>query len=593
MDFGKVLLMRSLLVSSPLFEGAVSEADRGSTQNKALPHIILHNSPPEKGLSFGLSVLVISSLICYTKAVNTLLGKRGTDMTREQLCIMIAIVLYLGFMLYLGARYSKSTKDSAHFYLGGRVLGPYVVAMSAEASDMSSWLLMGLPGVAYFSGICEPFWTALGLGVGTYLNWLIVAKRLRYYSEEIHAVTIPSFFHKRFGNNPVLLVVSAAVIVTFFIPYTASGFNACGTLFSSLFGIDYLKAMLVSAIVIVAYTAMGGFNAASTTDFIQSIVMSIALMIVLCFGLSVAGGTAQVSAHVSSLNGYLSLTNAFDPASGSAVSYGGVLGIVSTLAWGLGYFGMPHILLRFMAIRDPEEIKVSRRVGTVWVFIAMTVAVCIGMIGLTMTQVGAIGDLAVNGTTSSQRVIIEIANLLATHGVLPALLAGVVMAGILACTMSTCDSQLLAAASSVSEDLLQGVFKLDLSIGSSLVIARVTLLLIAAGAAFWAREEGSVFTIVSFAWAGFGAAFGPVMLCALFWKRTNAAGAIAGMLGGGVMVFVWKYMIAPMGGVLAIYELFPAFVTGLVLTVVVSLLTPAPAPAVTAAFDHVAAKCGK
>ena len=514
-------------------------------------------------------------------------------MTRETLCIMLAIVLYLGFMLYLGARYSKATKDSAHFYLGGRVLGPYVVAMSAEASDMSSWLLMGLPGVAYFSGICEPFWTALGLGLGTYFNWLIVAKRLRYYSEEIHAVTIPSFFSKRFGGNPLLLVVSAAVIVTFFIPYTASGFNACGTLFSSLFGIDYFKAMLISAIVIVAYTAMGGFNAASTTDFIQSIVMSIALIIVLCFGVSVAGGVGVVNDYVGGLNGFLSLTQAFDPASAGPVSYGGVLGIVSTMAWGLGYFGMPHILLRFMAIRDPEEIRVSRRVGTVWVFIAMGVAVLIGMIGLTMSHVGAIEDLGVNGTTSSQRVIIVIANLLATHGIFPALLAGVVMAGILACTMSTCDSQLLAAASSVSEDLLQGVFKLDLSIGSSLVIARTTLVLIAAGAAFWAREEGSVFTIVSFAWAGFGAAFGPVMLCSLFWKRTNAFGAIAGMLGGGGMVFLWKYMVKPLGGLFSIYELFPAFLCGLILCVVVSLITPQPAKAVTDAFDHVAAKNGK
>ncbi len=511
-------------------------------------------------------------------------------MTREQICIMISIVLYLGFMLYLGARYSKTTKDSAHFYLGGRVLGPYVVAMSAEASDMSSWLLLGLPGVAYFSGICEPFWTALGLGLGTYANWLIVAKRLRYYSEEVEAVTVPSFFSKRFGGNPLLLVVSAAVIVVFFIPYTASGFNACGTLFSSLFGIDYFTAMIISAVVIVAYTAMGGFNAASTTDFIQSIVMSIALIIVLCFGVSVAGGVGVVSDHVSSLNGYLSLSTAFDPATASPVSYGGALGIASTLAWGLGYFGMPHILLRFMAIRNPEEIKVSRRVGTVWVFIAMAVAVCIGMIGLTMSHVGAIADLGYNGTTSSQRVIIYIANLLATHGIFPALLAGVVMAGILACTMSTCDSQLLAASSSVSEDILQGVFGLDLSIGASLVIARTTLVLIAVGAAFWAREEGSVFTIVSFAWAGFGAAFGPVMLCALFWKRTTAAGAVAGMIGGGGMVFFWKYVIAPMGGILSIYELLPAFVFGLILTVVVSLVTPAPDQKVMKAFEAVAGK---
>lgn len=512
-------------------------------------------------------------------------------MTQAQICIMLAIVLYLVFMLYLGARYSKATKDSSQFYLGGRVLGPYVVAMSAEASDMSSWLLMGLPGVAYFSGIAEPFWTALGLGVGTYLNWLIVAKRLRYYSEEIHAVTIPSFFDRRFHDkNHVLLGVSALVIVIFFVPYTASGFNACGTLFSSLFGIDYFTAMLVSAIVIVAYTAMGGFNAASTTDFIQSIVMSIALIIVLCFGCAVAGGPGAVAEHVSSLDGFVSLTSYFDASSATAQSYGGFIGILSTVIWGVGYFGMPHILLRFMAIRDPQEIKVSRRVGTVWVFIAMGVAIFIGVIGLTMTEVGALPDLTVNGTTSSQRAIIEIANLLASHGVFPALLAGVVMAGILACTMSTCDSQLLAAASSVSEDILQGVFGLELSIKASLYIARGTLVLIALAAAIWAREEGSVFTIVSFAWGGFGAAFGPVMLCSLFWKRTNMYGAIAGMIGGGGMIFLWKYIIAGLNPDLGrIYELLPAFVCGLLCTVVVSLLTPAPDAQVVAEFEHVAA----
>ncbi len=347
--------------------------------------------------------------------------------------------------------------------------------------------------------------------------------------------------------------------------------------------------MLISAVVIVVYTALGGFNAASTTDFIQSIVMSIALIIVLCFGAAVTGGPSVVAEHAASLDGYLSLITAYDPAANAPVSYGGILGIVSTMAWGLGYFGMPHILLRFMAIRDPEEIKVSRRVGTIWVFIAMAVAVVIGIVGLAMTSAGAIGDLGFNGTTSSQRVIIEIANLLATHGIFPALLAGVVMAGILACTMSTCDSQLLAASSSVSEDILQGVFGLKISQKTALVIARVTLLIIAVFAAIWAREEGSVFTIVSFAWAGFGASFGPVMLCSLFWKRTNRWGALAGMIGGGAMVFVWKYLVKPLGGLFSIYELLPAFLFGLLLCVVVSLVTPAPQAEVAETFDKVKA----
>lgn len=509
-------------------------------------------------------------------------------MTQEKICILIAIIVYLGGMIYLGVRCSKRNKNTDDFYLGGRQLGPYVTAMSAEASDMSSWLLMGLPGVAYLSGICEPIWTALGLGIGTYLNWKIVAKRLRHYSEEVNAVTVPAFFDKRFQDSSHLLMgIAAIVIVVFFVPYTASGFNACGTLFSSLFGVDYKIAMLVSAVVIVGYTALGGFTAASTTDFVQSIVMSVALIAVLCFGIGVVGGPGAVLDNATALDGYLSLTQSFDAVTGSAASYGGLLGIASTLAWGLGYFGMPHILLRFMAIRDPKEVKVARRVGTVWVFIAMGVAILIGMTALAMTDVGELADLTANGSTSAQRAIIEIANLLSTNGVIPALVAGVVMAGILACTMSTCDSQLLAASSSVSEDILQGLFQIKLSPKANLVIARVTLVLISVFAAIWAREEGSVFHIVSFAWAGFGASFGPVVLCALFWKRTNRWGALAGMIGGGAMVFLWKYLIAPLGGVLAIYELLPAFLVGVLLCVVVSLATPAPSQEIVHQFESV------
>ena len=509
-------------------------------------------------------------------------------MTTSTLGIIIAIVLYLGFMLYLGFRYTKANETTADFYLGGRKLGPLVTAMSAEASDMSSWLLMGLPGVAYLSGICEPFWTALGLGIGTYFNWLLVARRLRHYTEHLGAVTLPEFFHKRFRDKShVLMGVSAVVIVIFFVPYVASGFNACGTLFSSLFGIDYTVAMLISAAVIVAYTATGGFLAASTTDFVQSIVMSIALIVVLCFGISCVGGVGTVSDAAFSMDGYLSVTRIFDRASGSAASYGGALAIASTLAWGLGYFGMPHILLRFMAIEDSKKLKLSRRVATIWVFIAMAVAIFIGVVAMSMTGAGQLEDLSVNGGTSSQKAIIRIAQLLSTHGFVPALLAGVVMAGILACTMSTCDSQLLAASSSISEDILGGVFGLKISKKMTLIIARITLLVISVLAAIWAWSEGSVFAIVSFAWAGFGASFGPVVVMALFWKRTNRYGAIAGMIGGGGMVFLWKYVISGLGGVFAIYELLPAFITNLILIVVVSLLTGKPDQEIETEFDAV------
>ena len=272
-----------------------------------------------------------------------------------------------------------------------------------------------------------------------------------------------------------------------------------------------------------------------------------------------------------------------DAASGAAVSYGGVITTISTLAWGLGYFGMPHILLRFMAIEKPEKIKLSRRVATIWVFIAMAVAIFIGVIALCLSHVGIIGTLE-----DPERAIIVIAQFLAQFGIVPALLAGLVMAGILACTMSTCDSQLLAASSSISENILHGVFNLNISKKMTMVMARVTLVVIAIIAIFIARDpNSSVFQIVSFSWAGFGGAFGPVVLCALFWKRCNRWGALAGMLGGGATIFIWKFLVKPMGGVFGIYELLPGFLVGLILTVVVSLATRAPDAEIVEEYDEV------
>lgn len=271
-------------------------------------------------------------------------------MTTAQICIMIVIAVYLVMMVIIGALYSKRTNNVGDFYLGGRKLGPIVTAMSAEASDMSSWLLMGLPGVAYVTGICDAGWTAIGLGIGTYFNWLIVAKRLRNYSANIDAITIPEFFSTRYKEKKnILMAIAAIIIVIFFVPYTASGFAACGKLFGTLFGVDYHIAMIISAIVIVGYTSLGGFNAASTTDLIQSIVMTIALVVVLAFGINQAGGWDAVMANAQSLKGYLSMFDLHDTVTGGSTSYG-PLKVISTLAWGLGYFGMPHILLRFMAL---------------------------------------------------------------------------------------------------------------------------------------------------------------------------------------------------------------------------------------------------
>ena len=502
------------------------------------------------------------------------------------ICIVIAIVVYLAVLLILGASFANTNKNVGDYYLGGRKLGPFVTAMSAEASDMSSWLLMGLPGIAFAAGICDPFWTALGLGIGTYLNWLLVAKKLRYYSELNGSVTIPDFFEKRFKDEKhVLLGVSALLIVLFFIPYVGSGFAACGKLFSSLFGIDYTVAMIISAAVIIGYTATGGFLAASTTDFIQSIIMTVALIAVVCFGVSCVGGFSTIGEYSFSLDGYISVLASHNFEDGSSQSYGGIITIVSTMAWGLGYFGMPHILLRFMAIEDPNKIKLSRRVSTVWVFFSMGIAIFIGVMARAMVNSGALAPLA-----DSERSIIAIAQKLAENGIPAALLAGVILAGILACTMSTCDSQMLADSSSVSENILHGVFGIELSEKMQMVMARITLVIIAAVGVFIARDpDSSVFGIVSFAWAGFGGAFGPIMLLALFWKRANKQGAIAGMICGGVMVVVWHYLIKPLGGVFGVYELLPAFILGLVVAVVVSLLTKAPEKETVDEFEKIKA----
>lgn len=498
-------------------------------------------------------------------------------------CIIATIVVYLLAMLAIGFVFSKNNSDSKDFYLGGRKMGPIVTAMSAEASDMSSWLLMGLPGLAYLTGVANPAWTAIGLGIGTWFNWLIVARRLRRYSANINAITVPEFYSKRYHDNSnVLNAIAALVIIVFFIPYTASGFAACGKLFNSLFGVDYMVAMLISAAVIVGYTIMGGFKAVSTTDLIQSIVMTIALVVVVTFGISKAGGVEAVIDNAKSLPGYLSMKASYDVGTNSSTPYS-FLTIVSTIAWGLGYFGMPHILLRFMAIKDEKKLVLSRRIATIWVFIAMGITIFIGMVGLGMTKAGELGFLS---GSSSETIIVEIAGLISRHGVLAAIVAGLILAGILAATMSTADSQMLAAASSVSQNIVQDFFKVKISEKKSLLVARLTIVVISLIGVFLARDpNSSVFNIVSFAWAGFGGAFGAVTLCALFWKRSNKWGALAGMIGGGVMVFVWKYAISRLGGAWSIYELLPAFIVSLILDIVVSLLTKKPDETIAREFE--------
>lgn len=506
-------------------------------------------------------------------------------MTTSQIGILISIIVYMGAMLVIGFYFSKKSNTTHDFYLGGRKLGPFVTAMSAEASDMSSYLLMGLPGLAYLTGVCDTFWTIAGLALGTYVNWLVVAKRLRKYTVICNnSITIPDFFANRYRDKKVLKCVSAMIIIIFFVPYTASGFAACGKLFNSLFGINYMTAMIISAIVIIAYTSLGGFLAASTTDFIQSIIMTVALAIVVFYGIDSVGGMDQVIANAKDLPGYFSFNSSYNAATNSANQYG-IITIISTLAWGLGYFGMPHILLRFMAIDDPENVKLSRRIASTWVVISMAAAILIGIIGFSMSTEGILGAY---GSFDSETIIVQISTVISKHGFIFAIVAGIILAGILASTMSTSDSQLLAASSSVTENMLDGVFGIKLSEKKKVVVARATVIVISIIAIFLASNpKSNVFQIVSFAWAGFGATFGPVMLFALFWKRSNKYGAIAGMLSGGIMIFLWKYVVRPLGGALDIYELLPAFIVACIFIVVVSLLTPAPEKEIVEEFESV------
>ena len=340
-------------------------------------------------------------------------------MKSNLICMLITIVAYLILMIVVGILASKKNKDTSDFYLGGRKLGPIVTAMSAEASDMSSYLLMGLPGLALLTGFADVGWTVIGLAIGTYLNWLLVAKRLRIYSQHNGSITIPDFFSNRYHDNKHFLMgISAIIILIFFVPYTASGFSACGKLFQTLFGMNYHAAMILSAVIIIAYTSIGGFLAASTTDLLQSIIMTVALVMVVVFGIVKAGGIDVVMENAKALPGYLSFNHTYDITTNSAKPYN-ILTICSTLAWGLGYFGMPHILLRFMAIEDSRKIKTSRRIASIWVVISMGIAILIGFIGKTLmtnSTISVLGDNPDNFSAESETVIMKIATLISEHG---------------------------------------------------------------------------------------------------------------------------------------------------------------------------------
>ena len=347
--------------------------------------------------------------------------------------------------------------------------------------------------------------------------------------------------------------------------------------------------MIVSAVIIVGYTTTGGFLAASKTDFIQSIVMTIALFFVVSYGIVSAGGFAAVSENLKALPGFLDISATYNNATNSADSYG-VFSKITTFCWGLGYFGMPHILLRFMAIRKPSELKLSRRIASVWVVFSLGVAVILGIVGRAMTQSGALESLIEDPTSASkaETLIVVLADQISKYNFIFALIAGLIIAGILASTMSTADSQLIAASSAVSENIIQDTFGIKLSERAAMLTARLTLIAVAVlGVVIAWNPNSSVFGIVSFAWAGFGAVFGPAMIMSLYWKRANKYGTIAGMIAGGLMVFIWKYLVRPLGGFWNLYELAPAFLVAIIVIVVVSLVTAAPDEEITTKFEHV------
>ncbi|NLJ58994.1 MAG: sodium/proline symporter [Tissierellia bacterium] len=514
-------------------------------------------------------------------------------MSGDTLQILIAMVSYMVIVIGIGLYFAKRANESSeNYFLGGRSLGPLVTAMSAEASDMSGWLLMGLPGVAYWYGLSDAFWTAIGLAAGTYLNWLIVAKRLHNYSVAANdSITIPDFFSNRFKEEKkIIMTISAVFILVFFTVYAASCFVTVGKLFNVLFGFKYQYMMVVGAAFVLFYTYLGGFLAESASDTMQAIVMIFALVTVLTIATYAAGGMSVVIENSRLIPGFFEFFGIASPATVDGVQQlvngvaqfneagkYGLYTILSTLAWGLGYFGMPQVLLRFMAIRDPNELKQSRRIAALWVCISLSAAVFIGIIGRTLFPT----ELLTYSDSESIFVVLS-------SNLLPAFFAGVVMAGILAATISSSDSYLLIAASAFSKNIYQHLIKKDATDKQVMNVSRIILVVITILGIIIALDEDSViFTIVSFAWAGFGATFGPITLFSLFWKRTTRQGAIAGLLSGGITVFVWKLILRPIGGIFGVYELLPAFIVSSIFIYIVSKNTEEPSEEILKEFEMV------
>lgn len=485
---------------------------------------------------------------------------------------IVMFVLYLGFMLSIGLYFYKKNDSLSDYILGGRGLNSWVASMSASASDMSGWLLMGLPGYAYVAGF-EASWIAIGLAVGTYLNWKFVAKRLRVYTEiSGDSITLSDYFENRFRDNTkILRMLSALFILIFFLVYTASGFVAGAKLFNTVFGLEYIWALIVGVIVIIGYTYLGGFMAVSWTDFFQGVLMFIAIIGVPVVALIKLGGYGEIASSVKDINP--ELLNAMTSKDGSSMT---VIAIISLAAWGLGYFGQPHILARFMAIKSSKEVKQARIIATTWSVLSLAGAVVVGLFALVYLS----NSLEGAGT--------ETVFMLMVDSLFHPLIGGIFLAAILAAVMSTADSQLLVTSSAFTKDFYQVVLKKDASDKHLVMISRLAVVAIAIIAFTIATNpESSVLGLVSYAWAGLGASFGPVVLISIYWKRMTRNAAIAGMLTGGLTVIIWKKLSGGLFGLFDVYEILPAFIFASIVIFVVSLIDKAPENEIIEEYDKV------
>lgn len=511
-------------------------------------------------------------------------------MSTTNIIILVAFAIYLALMVVIGAVYMRSTSNSEDYFLGGRGLNGWVAALSAQASDMSGWLLMGLPGAVYSFGTGQ-IWIAVGLFIGTVLNWIFISGRLRKYTIVANnSLTLPEYFGNRFRDKKkILLLVSSIMIVIFFLVYTASALAAGGKLFNTVFGLDYHLALTIGAAVILAYTLMGGFMAVCTTDFIQGTLMLIGLLVVPIVAYMMLPGGAGISELLNesgAAGGAASFLNPLEDG-GNKLSF---ISILSQLAWGFGYCGMPHILVRFMAIRDDKELKKSRWIAIIWDILSLGAACFIGVIGRCFLLPTILGET--EGAASSESVFIEMIRRLFTENLALPFIGGIFLCGILAAIMSTADSQLLVTASAVSEDLYHQFVDKKADSKKVLMVSRITVLAVALLAFIIAWDpDSSIMGLVSNAWAGLGSSFGPIVLMSLFWRRTNLPGAIAGIISGGGMVILWDYIPLiggqTLGAATGIYSLLVGFLFSIIVIVIVSLCTKAPSREITDEFDRV------